>query len=70
MFKKPITVNHNVGIDLPDLEAATTPVLDRVSEMLKTTFITLAIAIPVVIVFGVTANVVGDVVTDKLTNNE
>lgn len=70
LFKKPIDLNHavNVNVEIPDLEEAAKPVLDRVSHMLKTTFITLAIAIPSVIVFAVVANVAGEVAADRLIN--
>jgi hypothetical protein len=70
LFKKPIDLNHtvNVNVEIPDLEETAKPVLDRISRMAKTAFVTLAIAIPSVIVFAVVANVVGEVTADRMIN--
>lgn len=68
MFKKPVpvAVTHELNID--ELKAVVSDTADALKDTVRTFVITLAIGIPVVILFGVAANVMGDVVTDRLTN--
>ena len=68
MFKKPVpvAVPHELNID--ELKAVVSDTADALKDTVRTFVITLAIGIPVVILFGVAANVMGDVVTDRLTN--
>ena len=68
---KPLaTINHTVNIELPDLEAATAPVIDRLAQMGKTVFITLAIGIPCAVLFGFAAHVASEVAINNLTTSE
>lgn len=68
MFKKPIPVTVSHELNLDELKATISDGADALKDTVRTLVITLAIGIPVVILFGVAANVVGDVVSDRLTN--
>lgn len=68
MFKKPIpvTVTHELNID--EFKETVVEAVDGVKDIVRTALICLAIGIPCAILFGVAANVMGDVVTDRLTS--
>lgn len=66
--KKPIRVEHTHVVEIPDLEAAAQPVLDRIAHMGKTVGIALAIGIPAVILFALAARVGAEVAVDHLTD--
>lgn len=66
MFKKPIIVNVEHDLNVDALKETYETAKGDMKQMLKTAGIALAIGIPCAILFGVAANVAGDVITDRL----
>lgn len=70
MFKKPIAVAVTHEVELDELREFYGEAKADMKQMLKTVGITLLIGIPCVILFGIAANIAGDMIQDNLTSSQ